>query len=316
MANPLHAFFLRLALLILVSLSAGPIAKADFPLADRVPGDAVVYVGWAGADSQAVVYRDSNLGAFVDQSNLAELARQYLPGLWKKLAGDSDDNARQAVAALQRALPVIWHHPVALYASHVTIQPDGTPQADVALVCDAGDDAGALKSDLEQAIAGNPQLHVAVRGSVVILGLNQSADAPLDSALAANPKFVATMHKLPGSPAIAVYVDVKTVLQKVDASTAADPDSAEIWPKVRDALGIGGCKTFAMTGGFENHNWITASLLEAPSPRTGLLAAIEPKPIDPVLLSRIPATAETASVCNLDLAKLYDTIGDGRHKTE
>jgi hypothetical protein len=39
-----------------------------------------------------------------------------------------------------------------------------------------------------------------------------------------------------------------------------------------------------------------------------LLAVIEPQPIDPFLLARVPASAGTVSVYNFDTAKLFDTI--------
>jgi hypothetical protein len=296
-------------LAIAMAVSAAS-ARAAAPLVDRVPGDAVAYIGWAGADSLTAAYQASDLSAFIDHSNLPQVAREYLPKLWDKIAGDSEDD-KKSVAILQNTLPLLWRHPVAIYASHVTIGGDGTPDANVALICDAGTDAAELKSDLEILVKGNSNLHVAMDGSVVTVGVDKSGDVAAATTLAADPKFIATMQKLQSSPAIVVYVDGKTMLAKANESAKKDTHgAADIWPKVRDALGFANIQTYAMTAGFDGANWMTASLLEAPGPRTGLLAAIEPKPIDPALLARIPASAGSVSVYNLDLAGLFDTIAN------
>ncbi len=286
----------------------GSSAIAAFPLADHVPGDAVAYVGWAGADSQAMAYRDSDLAAFIDHSNLPDVARQYLPKLWSQLAGPGEHP--QEADALKKVLPLLWHHGVAIYASNITIGADGTPDASVALICDAGTDAAELAADLGPLVKGNSQMHITTSDSLVIAGVNVPPDLPPGSTLADNATFIATMKKLQSSPALAIYVDGATILAKAGESAEKDVNAAEIWPKVRDALGIASLKTFAMTAGFDGSNWMSASVLDAPTPRTGLLAVIEPQPIDPALLARIPATAGSVSVFNFDAAKLYDTLGD------
>jgi type II secretory pathway pseudopilin PulG len=296
---------------LLITFLLGTSARAAAPLVDHVPADAVAYVGWAGADAQAAAYQSSNLKTFIENSNLPQLARQYFPKWIDQLNQSSQDP--QATAALQRILPLLWRHPVAVYLSNLSSSDDGTPDANLVLLCDAGPDAPQLQSDLKLLTHATPHLKVSLHDSLITLGLDRSAQTPPQSqaTLATNPRFIATLQNLTTSPAIAVYLDASTLLQKLDESAAKDTHgAADIWPKVRDALGITNIKTLALTAGFDGPNWTTASLLEAPAPRTGLLAAIEPQPIDPLLLARIPASAQSVSVYNLDLAKLIDTIGN------
>ena len=302
----------QLATLCILSFAAlfSSWAKAQtiaMPMADRVPDDAVAYIGWAGADSQSKAFQASDLSAFLSHSNLSTVAGGYLTKLWDQLAQSSGDEG--AVAGLKKSLPPLWHHPVAIYASNVTISPDGTPDANVALICDAGVDAAELKENLETAIKGEPHLHVVVQDSLVIVSLDHSPTAKDGQSLAEQPGFIGAMKSLQPSPAIAIYVDARMMLQKANESAAANDKASEIWPKVRDALGIDSVKFFALTAGFDGNNWMMASTLDAPNPRTGLLAAIEPKPIDPALLARVPASTGSVSVYNFDLAKLFDTIG-------
>jgi hypothetical protein len=294
------------------------VAPSAIPMADHVPADAVAYVGWSGADSQAAAYRASDLSAFIEHSNLPELARQYVPKLWDQITGQSRDP--QTVVTMQKILPLLWRHPVAMYASHVSVRADGAPDVDLALVCEAGGDAAQLQSDLESLVKDWENVHFTSSGSVVEVGAQVStgpvrpdgvAAATKDATLASVPAFIATMKKLQASPVIAVYVDAETILTRANESAASsNTEASDIWPKVRDALGIANLKSFAMTAGFDGSNWVTASSLEAPAPRTGLLAAFEPKPIDPALLARIPATAGSVSVYNFDAAKLFDTLSD------
>ena len=310
---------------ILMSYTTLARAQAGhYPLADQVPGDAVAYIGWAGADALGPAYQASDLSAFLDHSNLPALARDYVPQFWEQLSGHPKAGAGgaglvvddPAMLWLQKSLPLLWRHPVAIYVSNVSSLPDGTPDGDVALLCDAGPDAAELQADLQELVKGNDHLHVVLRGTLVALGVNDSVKQPAASALASSPGFVAAMKSLQASPAIAVYVDGKTLMQKVNESADKDPRAAEIWPKIRDALGITDLKTYAATAGFDGGSWMTASVMEAPSPRKGLLAVIEPRPLDPALLARIPASAGSVSTFNFDVAMLYDTIGNAMAATK
>src|SRR6202012_5727967 len=139
-------------------------------------------------------YKASDLSAFLDHSNLPQVASDYLAKLWDHIDGHTTD--KQAVAGARKALPLLARHPLAIYASNVTINPDGTPNADVAMICDAGSDAAELQSELQSTTENNPHLHVVTQGSFVIVGVDDSAKKVDGPTLANQPGFVATMKSL------------------------------------------------------------------------------------------------------------------------
>ena len=58
------------------------------PLADRVPSDAVVYIGWQGMDSLGTGYEKSHLKGVIDSSNIPQFFSEFLPRLIYCTVGD------------------------------------------------------------------------------------------------------------------------------------------------------------------------------------------------------------------------------------
>ena len=80
-----------LALIALLSLVA-PRGVVAQPLAEHVPQDALVYIGWAGAEHLGPAYQQSNLKAFLDASNIPELVNESLPRLLENLGHQDQDS--------------------------------------------------------------------------------------------------------------------------------------------------------------------------------------------------------------------------------
>ncbi len=139
-------------LFVLFALVMAAECRAGYPLADKVPGDAVLYIGWAGAGSQSAAYAASDMSAFVSHSNLPALAQQYLPQVWERLAGGPIDN--KDIVHLQKIFPKLWQYPTAIYVAHLSIKSNGEPDGDDGLICDAGDDADQLAADLLNVLKG------------------------------------------------------------------------------------------------------------------------------------------------------------------
>lgn len=302
-----------IALLILLGLGS-PLLASDYPLADKVPADAVVYFGWAGADALRPAYQASNLQAFIDHSNLPQALGDSMPKLWERLS--AEPQGKQVVDAIQKVGPLLWKHPVALYVCNLSIEADGTPNATAAVVCDAGADAADLQSALESSLQTASHVRVMTDGTIVTIKAEKSPGAPSADFLVTAPKFVDTMKSLQPSPALAMYIDAAALLQKGGESAQKDPQAAVIWPKVQEALGLSDVDTFAVTDGFDQGSWQSESILKVSGPRKGLLDVIEPKPIDPALLVRIPASAGSVSVCNFDTVKFFDTLAQAAAVTK
>ena len=67
--------------LIAVSLFIGQSRVWAQPLADRVPGDAVAYIGWCGSEGIPASYDSTHLKAIIDNSKIDELFTEFLPRL-------------------------------------------------------------------------------------------------------------------------------------------------------------------------------------------------------------------------------------------
>src|SRR3954447_2820414 len=99
------AFFIVVA----VTTFAGRFVAAQ-PLADRVPVDAMVYVGWAGSDSLGPGYAGSHLKAVLDAGDVPRFVNAAIPKLLDRLA-KQQPKARDLVPALNDIARPMWRHP-------------------------------------------------------------------------------------------------------------------------------------------------------------------------------------------------------------
>src|SRR3982750_2418392 len=97
---------------LLVASLAAPRAAHAQPLADRLPADTVVYVGWAGADSLGSQYEASHLKAVLEASNVRKFFDEFLPQVVEKIK-QGEPQARDALAGAP-SLGRLWHAPCAL----------------------------------------------------------------------------------------------------------------------------------------------------------------------------------------------------------
>src|SRR3712207_4509638 len=85
------------------------------PLADRVPQDALVYVGWGGSEAAAAAgYDGSHLKGVVDASGLRELVAESIPRMFERVTRGDEDAAAVTKLVMAVAGPM-WRHPSALY---------------------------------------------------------------------------------------------------------------------------------------------------------------------------------------------------------
>ena len=62
-----------------LAIVLAPAAALAQALADRLPADTVVYVGWSGLDAQAKAYDGSHLKAVLESSQIRETFTPALP---------------------------------------------------------------------------------------------------------------------------------------------------------------------------------------------------------------------------------------------
>jgi len=305
---------LMVALVVVIVASVAVRAQ---PLADRIPQDAVAYIGWCGAESMGAGYDGSHLKAVIEASNVAELVNQSLPRLLERIGQDDEDAAR--VTGLLTAIGgPMWRHPSAIYFGGVDATNPDFPMPKLALICDAGKEGKKLVADLDKAITANGQPPFPYRaeeqdGLVVIAFGNVDISAkkkPL-IAISARKEFKAAMAEVGKDPIAVAYVDAEGAVEQIDQvmKTFAPDEAKQKWPTVRDALGLATLKRVVWTGGFDGKEWSTRAFVEAPEPRAGLVKALlESRPLSDEALAAIPKTATMAAAGHLDLAGMLGTI--------
>ena len=87
-------------------------------LAEHVPGDAIAYLGWKGAETADNGYAGSHLQAIIDASGWADVRDQVIPQLMAKITAQSNDHGEGALAA-KTTLTILWRHPTAVFFAGV-----------------------------------------------------------------------------------------------------------------------------------------------------------------------------------------------------
>ena len=316
----------RFAIIAFLTLAAAVTAPAQ-PLADRIPGDAIVYVGWAGADTLGPGYDASHLKAMVDASEARRVIDEVIPAIIDRIA-EKEPDAREAAALARDMVAPMWRHATALYVGPVDMAEGRPPTPRIAVLCAAGKDSAALErrwNELVEKAGQNAPVPMSVRSSdgVVVLLIGKVSDMETldgkgnDNALSESKNFAVAMSGQK-SPVLAAYVDAEAVVKLVDDAVAKgnDEEAKKNWPGVRDTLGLRGLKRLSFTQGFDGKDWGTHAFIEAPAPRSGLLAGLDAQPISDAALRVIPASATVAGVGRLDLARLFDGLRDAVNKLD
>jgi len=307
-ANGAIAFFLC-ALISLVSQAQ--------PLADRIPQDALIYIGWSGSESMGPLYAQSHLKAVVEASNFKELINESIPRLLENL-GHQDQDAAVVTGFISAIGGPMWRHPSAIYFGGMDMTNPDFPMPKLAILCDAGKEGKELVAQLNKLFAPKGQPVIPYRSEeqdglvVVVFGnVEISASKKPVIALTARKEFKAAMGQIAKDPIAAVYVDVEGGIDQVDQAVAnfAPAEAKQKWSVIRDAIGLKSLKRIAWAGGFEGKEWLSQATVEAPEPRMGLVKMlIDAKPLSDATLKAIPQSATIATAGHFDLGGLLGTI--------
>lgn len=304
------------------------IALAQPPLADRVPADALLYIGWQGSQSLDKPYQDSHLRAVVESSNIGQVFEDFIPQALTRLAGD-DQDAAEAMVIAKALAPLMWRHPSALYFGGIDVV--GDPQSPpselkvrIALICDAGDEAPELLKQLNIILSKTPPTPFAIKATqhgqfvALTVGPSESIDVLLDQPAAAaaaaslsnDVTFKEALAQVQASPAGVVYINAQSALSMVGrlVDTQKVEEVAARWTKMREALGLNGLRQIIWTCGFDQRDWSQQLWIAAPAPRRGVLALIDPKPISKETLSLLPKNAFIAGAASFSAERLFTEI--------
>ncbi len=288
------------------------------PLVERVPGDAVVYVGWRGADDPDLGYAGSNLEAITASTDLPGALNRTLMVIQQ--ANPGNPWVGLVTGLVDSISSASWHHPTAAY-----VQASGEPQMPVRLTVMwevEGEAAQKLLMSLEDLVAQVPPdapLMVGQEDGLVSLtigpapGSNTAPEgeaAEMEAGLLGQAEgFKRAMKQVDAEGLMVVYVDAQGLLNLIDDFAATEsPREQQQWMTLRAALGLEGLNGLAVSAGFDGKDWRCDSFIDAPSPRTGLLALLDGEPITDAELRVVPAEATCVTVFRLDLGMLLDEV--------
>ena len=281
------------------------------PLIEHVPADALIYAGWQGVDELGEAYEQSTFKAVLDATELGTLFTETLPALMEEEA-QNDPDAAEALAFYRASASAVWHRPWAFYSSDVRrVENQQEPLPRFGLLCSPGEHAEALRAQFERLAEHlnneTPELdaRVEMRDDVLCLLVGPEGEGKLSG----NPDYQAAVAHITGDSAVMFYIDMAETLDAVQelAESQNDPALGKMHAVIHE-LGLDDLKHFVGAGGFEGKGWRWEAFIGAPTPRRGLLAAIESKPIGPAQFAPVPITATWLQVSQLDLGQVLTTI--------
>ncbi len=304
--------------LVLAGMVLSYVSRVDAQtLVDRVPDDAMIYIGWQGTDTLGPAYEKSKLKQFVDRSAIPELFNKTIPELVEKAAKNEPGKAEDFKLGTA-FFKLIARHPTAFYVGGFEIKAgEDEPQPHFGLICQAGVDKDLVLAAFSKFAADSKDSDMPLKavsdGEFVALfggyGKDQNVSVRPTKSLGASAGFTAAKSQLGKSPAVVVYIDAANILARVDDALKKNLGEMEFtgWTRAKEAAGIAGLKRFVYSAGFVGEDWTSQSFIDAPAPRTGLLKLLEPAAIDQALMARMPADATSASIRQFDFAQLIDT---------
>ena len=313
---------LSAAALLCLALLSVPVRAQ--PLADRVPDDALVYVGWLGYDAKGPGYEGSHLKAVAELAEFRKLVDETFPRLLERL-GQENREAGEAVTLLRPVLVPMLKHPTAIFVGTPDLPREGQPTPRAGIVCKAGPDAEAMHLHLQNLMKDAPDevrqmVKLTKTADAVVLTVGYPGGLPEGGAknLAGTAGFKAAQPHMVKNASFTAYADVEKLVALADQAVTqyGPPDAKENWPKVRDAVGLQGVKRFVWSSGFDGKEWADHLFLAAPEPRPGLLALADPTPLSDAALKSIPATATMAGAGKLNVSKLLGGIREAAAKVE
>ncbi len=315
------AFIFCLPMLCVSDTLASDSISTGAPLADRIPGDALIYWGWPGSQSMGPAYSASHLKAVLDASAIPQMFEEFLPQVERKMEAQ-DHNAALLLHLVSTIGGPMWRHPSAFYFGGIDWSgPSPIPR--IAMLCDAGEEADKLLDAVTQAIQHVPQEPVALivkkYGSLVVLSVGPAetmdklfGNAPADALMQAAAFKNALQQVQPGGVGV-TYVDVQGIVKLIDDAMprTGEQQAMTMWPKIRDALGLTGFRQAIVTNGFDGQDWSGQAFIGTDGGKAGLLRLFNSPPLDDSTLAVVPKSADRVFVGHFDLAAMFREIRSG-----
>jgi len=216
----------------------------------------------------------------------------------------------------------MWRHPSAFFFAGVDLNNPDHPTPHLGLLSQAGSEAAELQTQVQGLLkqAGEPPVPVRIVrvGDLVALtvGYEKGEDAIAGGAgggkaLAGDSDFTAALEQVSKDGVVTGYVNFEKLLALGDQAVAkvAPPDAQQMWPKVKDALGLASMKRVIFSQGFSGKEWETRAFVAAPEPRTGFIGGLfNARPLNDDIYRAIPQNVTMAGAVYFDAAALVSGI--------
>ena len=321
---------LTAVLTVCLTISA---AWAEAPLADRLPGGSLLYVGGAG---RTLSFSGSMLGQLLDEPATGQMYAALKQAAMAEVGGGAEGTF---VKNLWQMGEIAWKHPLALAVTEVRPPSDsGPPSVSAALVIDLKGDRTAFAEHLEKALAAIPEdenpfreathgevnyrtmplpmaggVSFGFHGDLFFLAVGEDMPAalldlkPADS-LAAEKRFTAALAGVDGENVqVACFLDFRRGTDLSLRFTPVLPGGPD--PKaILAGMGLDKLEAAAGTVRVVDRGMLTRIKVYTPAPHQGVLAALAGPPLTDADLKGLPADALYAGAMNLSPGRFFDEI--------
>ena len=287
------------------------------PLADRIPSDALLYVGWAGAEKLGPAYSQSHLKGLMDASSIPQLFSELFPKIARRLQLEQmmqgDPVLQEIIPTVLATTDVIAKKPTALYLGPVDLG-GKVPMPRLAILVEAGKDAAGLAEKINKLVAQIPQdvpirVKVSVRPGDVLVIANFEMPERFEETLAQREQFKEAIKQGRADAAFTAFFDAEKVIAMASTVLNINPRTGPTWRAVLMSTGIAGVKRVLVTSGFDGKEWGTQAFIEAPQPRMGLLATLlESEPVSEDLLKWAPKSSNWVMATRVDIAQMMAAV--------
>ena len=329
--------YLSICAVLLLSIGVAPLdaaVAASSPAEDLMkvlPDDVLGFVATSGGDNLKAGFEKSILGRMWYDPGVKTFRDSVKTELLTKLEQEMDESdAGETINTVESMVKLVLSRPIILGAAQKSAD-EGPPVYGFAIL-----DAGQRKDELVSALSklesfaddgdivditvgsakmhgpkdgGGPPLYWGWVGNYFVIGLNDSQGLAIRNLSAPRPTVPGYLRNVQGNgDALAAYYDVQGIIGAVKAvlSEEATPEEMNLVVAALKQLGLDNIKGAGARVGFAGPDLVSNSLLEMPSPRTGLFANL--KPVNMSMFDMVDAGAMNAVALNCDLGGMYDTV--------
>jgi prepilin-type processing-associated H-X9-DG protein len=320
-----------LALVILLAGSTAGLAAGQSSLEkllSAAPDDVFGIVGTSGGDEVGPAFKETVIGKmWADQQTQVFFTQVRDTIIGKIQEASSTKDANQITMLIDTAKLVFARPRFAGVAARPAVG-DQIPAYFFVIV-----DAGPVKDEFaarikkvegiagwgdikDTSIAGckvrammpsdGPAVYWGMQGNYFVLAINDSEGLALKHLKTGGSSAISLLNKVKGNgDVLAAYVDIAKVKALLQTQFGSNKDYPKVMAFIK-SMGLDNVKTYVSRTGFVGGEVVTESFIDAPQPRTGILAAV--KPINMKVFDMVDVNCIDATAMNVDTAAIFDTI--------